>query len=281
MTPARRRIVGTRRGFGNAGSYSRLARRPSEQSHSYGVYIGVFEQSVLLPDRSNKPWSFCISLIIELLIIIVIALIPLIHADYLPPFRSGGIRIGNPPKRLQDRPVPKSGTIARVSTGTPTRIFSPVRYSPSGQDNLPEPYLVDAPGPIGVDLSSQPAAISIDNLVEPAISVRPLEHTVIAPKPPAAPIRVSMGVQMAKLIKKVIPEYPPLAKTARISGVVHLIGTIARDGAIQNLQLIGGHPLLARAAIDAVRQWIYQPTLLNGEPVEVIAPIDVNFTLGQ
>jgi periplasmic protein TonB len=86
---------------------------------------------------------------------------------------------------------------------------------------------------------------------------------------------------MAKLVKKVIPEYPALAKTARLSGVVHLLGVIAKDGTIQNLQLISGHPILAGAALAAVRQWVYQPTLLNGRPVEVIAPIDVNFTLGQ
>jgi protein TonB len=78
-----------------------------------------------------------------------------------------------------------------------------------------------------------------------------------------------------------IPEYPALAKAARISGVVHLIGIIARDGTIRNLQLVSGHPLLAHAAMEAVEQWVYRPTLLNGEPVEVIAPIDVYFTLGQ
>ena len=98
---------------------------------------------------------------------------------------------------------------------------------------------------------------------------------------PSGPMRVSAGVQMAKLVKKVIPEYPPLAKSARISGVVHLIGIIARDGTIRNLQLVSGHPLLARAALEAVQQWIYQPTLLSGEPVEVIAPIDVYFNLGR
>ena len=85
---------------------------------------------------------------------------------------------------------------------------------------------------------------------------------------------------MAKLVKKVIPDYPALAKMARVSGVVHLLGVIAKDGTIQNLQLISGPPLLARAAMEAVRQWVYEPTLLNGQPVEVIAPIDVNFTLG-
>jgi protein TonB len=84
---------------------------------------------------------------------------------------------------------------------------------------------------------------------------------------------------MAKLIRKVIPEYPPLAKSARIAGVVHLVGIIAKDGTIRNLRLIGGHPMLARAAMEAVQQWVYEPTLLDGEPVEVIAPIEVSFTL--
>jgi periplasmic protein TonB len=86
---------------------------------------------------------------------------------------------------------------------------------------------------------------------------------------------------MAKLIRKVIPDYPPLAKAARISGVVHLIGTIGKDGTIRNLQLVGGHPILARAALEAVEQWVYEPTLLNGAPVEVIAPIEVSFTLAR
>jgi len=86
---------------------------------------------------------------------------------------------------------------------------------------------------------------------------------------------------MAKLVKRVVPEYPALAKTARISGVVHLIGVIGKDGRIENLQLISGHPILAAAALEAVRQWIYKPTILNGEPVEVTAPIDVYFSLNQ
>jgi periplasmic protein TonB len=86
---------------------------------------------------------------------------------------------------------------------------------------------------------------------------------------------------MAKLIRKVIPDYPTLARTARISGVVHLVGTVGKDGTIRNLQFIDGHPMLAQAAMRAVSQWVYEPTLLNGEPVEVIAPIEVSFTLGR
>ena len=77
------------------------------------------------------------------------------------------------------------------------------------------------------------------------------------------------------------PIYPPLAKQARISGVVHLNAVISKDGTIQDLKVISGHPLLVPSALEAVKQWVYQPTLLNGEPVEVVTQIDVNFTLSQ
>jgi protein TonB len=86
-------------------------------------------------------------------------------------------------------------------------------------------------------------------------------------------------VEQAKLIFKPSPEYPPLAKMARIQGTVRLEAIIAKDGPIQDLKVLSGHPLLVKSALDAVKQWRYQPTLLNGEPVEVITEIDVNFTL--
>jgi protein TonB len=94
-------------------------------------------------------------------------------------------------------------------------------------------------------------------------------------------IRVGGNVQQANLIRKITPIYPPLAKQARIQGTVRFTAIIGKDGSIQNLQLVSGHPLLVPAAQDAVRQWLYRPTLLNGEPVEVITQIDVNFTLNQ
>lgn len=118
-------------------------------------------------------------------------------------------------------------------------------------------------------------------LFDPVVTIKPPSTPPTKPKPPAEPMRVSGGVQMAKLIRQVMPVYPALARNARISGVVHLLGIIAKDGTIRNLQVINGHPLLTRAAVEAVSQWVYKPTLLSGEPVEVICPIDVNFTLGQ
>ncbi len=89
------------------------------------------------------------------------------------------------------------------------------------------------------------------------------------------------NVQSAKLLRQPRPVYPQLAKQARIQGVVKLHALISKEGTIENLTLISGHPLLAPAALEAVKQWMYQPTLLNGEPVGVDTEIDVNFTLSQ
>src|SRR5256884_632253 len=88
-------------------------------------------------------------------------------------------------------------------------------------------------------------------------------------------------VQAARIVNRVQPVYPPLARQTRISGTVRLHAIISRDGTIQQLEVISGHPLLQQAALDAVRQWRYQPTLLNGEPVEVDTTIDVIFSLNQ
>jgi protein TonB len=101
------------------------------------------------------------------------------------------------------------------------------------------------------------------------------------PKAPTAPIRVGGNVQQANLIKQPKPVYPPLAKAARIQGTVKFTAKISKDGTIQELTLLSGPPLLVAAAQQAVSQWQYKPTLLNGDPVEVITTIDVNFTLSQ
>jgi tetratricopeptide (TPR) repeat protein len=109
------------------------------------------------------------------------------------------------------------------------------------------------------------------------------------PPPPAGgggsatPARIRVGgmVQEANLIKKVEAVYPPLAVQARISGQVRFTVIIGKDGSLLNIQLVSGHPLLVAAARDAVNQYVYKPTLLNGNPVEVITQVDVNFSLGN
>lgn len=112
--------------------------------------------------------------------------------------------------------------------------------------------------------------------------------SVAAPPPPPPPkaatpkrIRVGGQVENARLIFQPKPDYPPLAKMARIQGTVRLEAVISRDGTIQDLKVVSGHPLLVKAALEAVQRWRYQPTLLNGDPVEVVTEIDVNFTLSE
>jgi protein TonB len=92
-------------------------------------------------------------------------------------------------------------------------------------------------------------------------------------------VRVSQGVNQGMVISKVQPIYPADAKTARIQGSVVIGVIIGKDGNIQSERLISGHPLLAPAAMDAVKQWKYRPYLLNGQAVEVDTQITVNFML--
>lgn len=108
---------------------------------------------------------------------------------------------------------------------------------------------------------------------------RYFEQQVMQALSSAPPQRLTIGgnVQAAKIINRVQPVYPEEASKEKISGTVKLHVVIARDGKIQQIQVVSGHPLLVQAAIDAVRQWQYQPTLLNGQPVEVDTQVDVIF----
>jgi protein TonB len=101
------------------------------------------------------------------------------------------------------------------------------------------------------------------------------------PRPNVTRIRQGGAVTAASLINKITPVYPPLARQTRVSGTVRLHAIISKEGTVQQLEVLSGHPLLVQAALDAVRQWRYRPTLLNGEPVEVDTTIDVIFSLNS
>jgi protein TonB len=109
----------------------------------------------------------------------------------------------------------------------------------------------------------------------------PASLAPVSPPPPGAPqqVRVASNLQAANLIKKVVPVYPLLAKSAGVEGMVRFTALIGKDGKIQNLKVISGPSPLVDAASDAVKRWVYRPTLLNGQPVEVITDINVNFTI--
>jgi protein TonB len=132
-------------------------------------------------------------------------------------------------------------------------------------------------GPNGIDL---PGFGDLPHQQPLAVPPPAPPHSTTPPAP-QAPLRVGIGVEAAKLVFGPKPVYPPLAKQARISGTVMLAALISADGHIRNLRVISGHPMLVQAAIETVRQWIYHPTLLNGEPVEVLTDIQVNFSLMQ
>jgi TonB family protein len=110
-------------------------------------------------------------------------------------------------------------------------------------------------------------------------------HSPAAEFPPPAAgvmrIRIGGNVQAANLVTKVTPPYPLLAKEAQIQGTVRFSVVIGTGGSIERIHLVSGHPVLVPAATDAVKQWTYRPTLLNGEPVEVLTQVDVNFTLSN
>ena len=99
------------------------------------------------------------------------------------------------------------------------------------------------------------------------------------PPPPPAPVRVGGNIQPPKKVKDVPPTYPPIAQSARVQGVVILEATIGPDGRVQDVKVLRSIPLLDASAIEAVKQWVYTPTMLNNVPVPVIMTVTVNFTL--
>ena len=155
------------------------------------------------------------------------------------------------------------------------RAFTPPRPS---QSNAAERNAILLDPPTAVPSASNIAPI---NLPDPASRISPPSVKQVLAAPGAAPIKVGGNLQAGKLVKKVTPIYPPMAAAAHLQGTVRLTALIGKDGTVQNLQLVSGPPLLAKAATDAVKQWVYQPTVLNGEPVEVQTQIDLNFNLNQ
>ena len=152
------------------------------------------------------------------------------------------------------------------------------------------PRIVDAPADTAGFLPStgdgnRPGSLLrelLNRQPEMAPPAPPPTPVAAPPAPPpvdSAPIRKFEGLQRANLIHQVNPAFPPLAIQARVQGVVVLEAIISREGSIESLRVVSGHPLLNPAALEAVKQWKYRPTLLNGQAVEVITTITIHFTL--
>jgi protein TonB len=249
----------------------------------------MFEQaSIEHSGLLKRPWAMTVSFAGQAAALSAVAMVSLIHTDSLPraAYFTG---IPAPPRPL----VPHTQSRVRAATQpvkTPWRLLTapmsvPKSISLAGPEapmlSPDEPW--SGPGVIG-GISAQSSSGLFGDLMRlpgpPAEPMRRVQEKAV-PKTPAKQIHVSTGVQAAKLIVQVNPVYPSLARQARVAGTVRLTAIIGRDGAIRNLQVMSGHPLLTPVALEAVKQWRYQPTLLNDEPVEVITQIDVNFTLSR
>lgn len=227
-------------------------------------------------ERSRRRWTTLTSFGLQALVTGLLLLLPLLRPMGLPTFRqltapiSLGQPLGEPPTHVRI-----SGTM--VAPSTSPAIF--LRQPASIPHGLP-PASDDGPPPIGWSASSTLGGsgpggpVGVLNSLGTGVPVLP-----VPPKPSVvAPIRVS-SISEGNLTRKVQPAYPPLARSARIQGMVVLQAVISKEGTIENLKVLTGPPMLVDAAVDAVRQWRYRPYVLNHEPVEVETQITVNFSL--
>jgi protein TonB len=237
----------------------------------------MFEQSMLLDSAAGKKaGALAASFTLQTLGVGTLLLIPLVYTDrltFVPLYLPVVLRPISDPLS-PERPTHPQRHEARVAPPpfqAPARIPQLSTLSPIPDDAPAPDFGIGAPVP--VSLIPQAGFL-------PHIDVAPPVVQPVAIEPPKR-IVLPASVQEAKLIHKVLPVYPPLAKMTRVSGTVHLTGIIGTDGTIRDLHVESGPPLLIQTTLEAVRQWVYQPTLLSGKPVEVVTSINVTFTLIQ
>ncbi len=227
-------------------------------------------------DSSRRGWTTLISFVLEASAISGLLLLPLLYTQGLPRLQLFSALVAPTPPP----PAPTAARNIHPSTSNVSadgHVIAP-RVVPREILNIEEtvaPPPVDAgglgvPGGTGNPLARNGV---LDSIGTGLATVMPLP-----PKPSPSRPRVSRMME-GNLIYRVQPQYPALARQARVQGVVLLRAVISRDGRIENLQVISGHPLLVKSAEDAVRQWRYRPYYLNNEPVEVETQVTVNFTL--
>ena len=251
----------------------------------------MFEQSLVdARVMAQRPWTLAVSLAGQTAMVGMAIAFPLMFPEAMQIAARMWIPI-DPPRAYHPPQTQAVRNVARTVSRSlaPRPYIEPARV-PSRvamiRDDFEDAPMVAAstsgPGvPGGIDLPGIGSA-AIARLVESTPKPPPAPQAVHPKEPPrsAAPqIKQGGEVQAALLIFGPKPEYPPLARQARISGVVVLDAVIATDGTVLHLQARSGHPLLLRSAVDAVRRWRYQPTRLNGEPVEVATEISVHFML--
>jgi periplasmic protein TonB len=242
----------------------------------------MFEDSLIESGgklRTKRGITTSLSFILQACLVGVLVLIPLLFTEALPKGQLMTFLVAPPPPPPPPPPAAAPVHVVKqvqtdITNGqlrTPTKI--PQKVQMIKEDEAP-PEMA-AGGVVGGVPGGVPGG-QMGGVIGGIISSTPVAVPKVATP---TRVRVSQGVTQGLLIRKVQPNYPPLARQARIQGQVLLAAEISKDGSIENLHLISGHPMLAPAAIEAVKQWKYKPYILNGEPVEVETQITVNFTL--
>jgi len=233
--------------------------------------------------KTNKPWTVVLSMALQVGFLGILILIPLIYTEALPKTLMSSILLAPPPPPPPPPPpapvqVVKIKPVAHLMEAG--KLVAPKAIPKDVKIIKEEEQPPDMGAGIAGGVPGGVAGGSMGGVLGGVIG----GAGAAPPPPPKAALgrtRVGGAVQAAKLVNRVQPVYPPLARQTRISGTVKLHAIIGKDGSVTQLQVVSGHPLLVQSALDAVKQWRYQPTLLNGEPVEVDTEIDVIFSLAQ
>jgi len=190
------------------------------------------------------------------------------------------IETSEAPSRPESKPSPAKTTSALAPSTKPVNstpapestVLTVAKSAPSVKTKAPAPEMVQTIAPPALGVGSGTSDEAIAGIASSAGSSMP--------KPPAPEtLKISQGVTQGLLVKRVPPMYPQSAKQMHVQGTVQLQATIGKDGNITSVKALSGEPVLARAAIDAVKQWKYKPYTLNSEPLEIQTQITVNFKL--
>jgi len=241
----------------------------------------MFEDSLLESGGRlirRNPWTTAFSFAVQIFAGGILVLMSLIYTETLPTQKLIGVLEAPsppPPAAPEQQPVTQA---ARPTSEFAGKVLVPPREIPRSIT------IVNDVVPPGNPLTNTGGGVTNSTTTGVANSVLNDVLRSVPLKAPTASInkvRVSSGVAQGLLIRQVKPQYPSLARQARVQGTVVLQAVIGKDGTVQDLHVVSGHPLLTGAAIAAARQWLYRPYYLNGEPVEVDTQINVIFTLAE
>jgi periplasmic protein TonB len=248
----------------------------------------MFEQTFVQTGKTNTTWTVVCSFAVQIVAVAVLVVLPLIYYQVLPVATLTSLITAPPPP--PPPPPPPAAAPPKVVKVIPRQMQTDKllipKVIPKEVKQINEDEAPPSTGGIAGGVPGGVAGGAMGGVLGGILGGIPSAAPPPPPPPkkepkPAGPLIVGGRVQAAKLIRQPQPQYPQIARQARISGTVELAAIIGEDGHIQELHVVSGHPLLRQAALDAVKQWVYQPTLLNEQPVKVSTTIDVIFSLGQ